>query len=255
MLRRLQLKKVVATVLILLAVVFFLPLESARAESTIQCAPGEYDMLDWMTLDADLRGAKHLEGKHYLATAVWPDKFWWIKHPNGGIWDIQLYDSNNIYWWSTELPIPGVDWSDPRNAKRFKKAYKDKNFVAAKRCQKSFTSIGVTDTKYDMYEDCQFKSRQDLRTAYFALAGPYKESLGGDLPANMDVLHFTYLWDCDSDYRNCKTRELYTLSQRYGMVRWQEYKLQPDGSYKLNQPESRFNLIRNGTTQPNFPCF
>lgn len=28
----------------------------ARAEQTIQCAPGEYDMLDWMTLDDDLRG-------------------------------------------------------------------------------------------------------------------------------------------------------------------------------------------------------
>ena len=34
----------------------------AIAESTIACPAGTYDMLDWMTMDADLRSTYHLEG-------------------------------------------------------------------------------------------------------------------------------------------------------------------------------------------------
>jgi len=32
------------------------------AESTITCPPGTYDMLDWMTLDSNLRATYHMEG-------------------------------------------------------------------------------------------------------------------------------------------------------------------------------------------------
>src|SRR5439155_11901868 len=34
----------------------------AVAESTIACPPGTYDMLDWMTLDSNLRTTYHMEG-------------------------------------------------------------------------------------------------------------------------------------------------------------------------------------------------
>ncbi len=37
------------------------PTRSA-AESTIACPSGTYDMLDWMTLDSDLRATYHMEG-------------------------------------------------------------------------------------------------------------------------------------------------------------------------------------------------
>src|SRR5437879_6777440 len=34
---------------------------SSAAESTITCPPGTYDMLDWMTLDSNLRATYHME--------------------------------------------------------------------------------------------------------------------------------------------------------------------------------------------------
>jgi hypothetical protein len=34
----------------------------AHAESTTNCPAGQYDMLDWMTLDSDLRASNHLTG-------------------------------------------------------------------------------------------------------------------------------------------------------------------------------------------------
>ena len=37
-------------------------LQIARSESTISCPTGTYDMLDWMTMDSDLRSTYHMEG-------------------------------------------------------------------------------------------------------------------------------------------------------------------------------------------------
>src|SRR5712691_2026698 len=55
------------------------PTRSA-AESTINCPLGTYDMLDWMTLDSELRATYHLEGtSNPLYTVMAPGKFYWIK--------------------------------------------------------------------------------------------------------------------------------------------------------------------------------
>jgi hypothetical protein len=62
----------------------------AAAESTINCPAGTYDMLDWMTLDSDLRSTYHLEGtSNPLYTLVESDKFYWVKGGLGYPWDIQ----------------------------------------------------------------------------------------------------------------------------------------------------------------------
>src|SRR6266540_594024 len=90
------------------------PIRSA-AESTINCPLGTYDMLDWMTLDSDLRATYHLEGtSNPLYTVMAPGKFYWIKGALGYPWDIQLYDSNYVYLWITEL-----SWTVPQSYKKF----------------------------------------------------------------------------------------------------------------------------------------
>ena len=74
----------------------------ARAETTIPCPAGTYDMLDWMTLDSDLRATYHLEGtSNPLYTVMYSDKFYWVKGGLGYPWDIQLYDGKYIYLWIT----------------------------------------------------------------------------------------------------------------------------------------------------------
>ena len=63
----------------------------AKAEPTTTCPAGTYDMLDWMTMDADLRSTYHLEGSsNPLYTVMEADKFYWVKGPLGYPWDIQL---------------------------------------------------------------------------------------------------------------------------------------------------------------------
>jgi hypothetical protein len=85
------------------------------AESTISCPAGQYDMLDWMTLDSDQRGSHFLQGNaNPLYTTMWSTKFYWTKGASGYPWDIQLYDNNYIYLWITEWT-----WTNPYTFKKF----------------------------------------------------------------------------------------------------------------------------------------
>ena len=46
----------------------------AKGETTISCPPGMYDMLDWMTMDSDLRSTYYLEGtSNPIYTIMEPD--------------------------------------------------------------------------------------------------------------------------------------------------------------------------------------
>ena len=72
-------------------------------------------MLDWMTMDSNLRASQYLSGTaNPLYTLVLPDKFYWTKGGNGYPWDIQLYDNNYVYLWITEHA-----WNDPQSYKKF----------------------------------------------------------------------------------------------------------------------------------------
>src|SRR6266571_2436450 len=96
--------KCLSVAAVLLSCLGFLPGSNlARAESTISCPSGTHDMLDWMTMDSDLRSSKHLTGSaNPLYTLIHSGKFYWTKGGNGYPWDIQLYDNNYIYLWITE---------------------------------------------------------------------------------------------------------------------------------------------------------
>lgn len=237
------------------------PGDPAPIGMMVTCPPGTYDMLDWMTLDPDLRNTSRLDNDdpgagHYLGTAVWGDKFWWLKHRSGNIWDTWLYDDNNVYWYLTEEDR-GVSWDDPAAARNFKKASWDRNFRVAKRCQEPFavSSGGWNDTRYDRYTDCKYQSRHNLQGGYFTLAGPYGFSLGGDLPANMSILHLTHLYNCNTSTGECKSREVWWLSRRYGLVRWQYFERSDYGQPEVHKKTTTFNRLRAGTRGPNFPCW
>ncbi len=92
-----KLRTFLLTSAVLVGLGLFQTVTPAHAESTISCPSGEYDMLDWMTMDSDLRSSKYLGGSaNPLYTDMWAGKFYWTKSGTGYPWDIQLYDNNNI---------------------------------------------------------------------------------------------------------------------------------------------------------------
>jgi hypothetical protein len=93
---------------------------------------------------------------------------------------------------------------------------------------------------------------------YAALrVGCTQVSVGGDMPANMDVMVFDYDYVCDTNYQHCHDREQYWFNKRYGLVRWEHQVLNADGvTYGTPNNMTIFNQIKAGAPPvPHFPCF
>jgi len=221
----------------------------ALAETTMACPEGTYDMLDWMTLDSNLRGSYHLTGNaNPLYTNMGSGKFYWTKGANGTPWDIQLYDNNYIYLWITEL-----NWNNPQT---FKKFAGNTNMPLAPRCAKAGfpgSVIRVPNTSYQTYSDCTHYITQNLKQGINQVWGPYWITLGGSLPLSLKVLVASYRYNCDVNYANCSDKEEYYLAQKYGLVQWVHYSL-VNKAYQMQQ-KTVFNQLASGATTPNFPCF
>src|SRR5947209_9232127 len=173
-------------IFLLAATFMVLPLGSpvpAVAESTIACPSGTYDMLDWMTLDSDLRATYHMEGtSNPLYTNMISGKFYWIKGGLGYPWDIQLYDSKYIYLWITEL-----SWTVPQSYKKFTN---NTNLPLVPRCATAGlpgSTIKVANTNYDLHTNCSqtCSVTLGLQNGINQVWRPYYLSLGGSLPSNL----------------------------------------------------------------------
>jgi hypothetical protein len=223
--------------------------KSAHAESTMSCPAGTYDMLDWMTLDSSLRSTYHMAGNaNPLYSSIGGGKFYWTKGGNGAPWDIQLYDSKYIYLWITES-----NWN---NYSSYKKFSNNTNLPLVPRCAKAGfpgSVIKVPNTSYQTFSDCTHYTTRNLLKANNQVWGPYKVTLGGNLPSGLNVLVASYRYNCDTNYANCGDKEEYYLAQRYGLVQWVHYAL-VSGKYQMKQ-KTVFNWMTKGTTTPNFRCF
>src|SRR5438445_11637495 len=91
--------KCLSVAAVLLSCLGFLPGSNlARAESTISCPSGTHDMLDWMTMDSDLRSSKHLTGSaNPLYTLIHSGKFYCTKGGTGYPGNLQHYYNNYNY--------------------------------------------------------------------------------------------------------------------------------------------------------------
>lgn len=240
---------VLAVVCLASTLLFCFATKPAQAESTINCPSGTYDMLDWMTLDSNLRGNYHMQGSaNPLYTNLGPGKFYWTKGGGGTPWDIQLYDNKYIYLWITEL-----NWNNPHT---FKKFAQNTNMPLVPRCATAGmpgSVIYVKNTSYQTYSDCTHYITQTLKRGINQVWGPYNVNLGGNLPNNLQVLVASYRYNCDGTYANCGDKEEYYLAQKYGLVQWVHYSL-VNGNYRMQQ-KTIFNQLVSGSAQPSFPCF
>jgi len=221
----------------------------ASAETTISCPPGTYDMLDWMTMDSDLRSTYHMEGtRNPIYTVMESGKFYWVKSGLGYPWDIQIYDNNYIYLSVTEL-----SWTVPESYKKF-----TKNLKLVPRCAVAGnpgSTITVTNTNYDLHTNCSSTCSVTLglQDAINEVWGPYNYTFGGDLPSNLKTLVISYRYNCTANYATCMDKEEYYVTQRYGLVQWVHYVF-VNGSWGQVQ-KTVLNQMVVGVVTPYFPCF
>jgi hypothetical protein len=216
-----------------------------------------YDMLAWMTMDPTLAASHHMSGTaNPIYTNVAADRFFWTKTGQGFPWDIQLYDNNYIYLWVTEL-----DWQNPSTYKVFHDpVLGDYNLPLVPRfAQAGFpgskVTVAASSSTYETHSDCNTFITQKLGGVVNTVWGPYSETLGGDLPDNMQTLVISYQYSCDSSLQNCKNKEEFHLAKPYGLVKWQHQKLQADGTYAAPDNVTYLNKLATGQVKPYTVCF
>jgi hypothetical protein len=125
---------VLFALLAMAACLLLAPNAFGQVQSTISCPAGHgyWDVLSVMMMDPGLASGYHMEGitdnlpSSYIYT-VWDQsqsKIYYVKNPQGNPWDVNLYNSNYIYQWVTELgDWHGVNhWNDPTSCKKFNNA-------------------------------------------------------------------------------------------------------------------------------------
>jgi hypothetical protein len=218
-------------------------------------ASTNYDMLAWMTMRPEMSATHHMAGTaNPLYTSVKGSRFYWTKAGSGYPWDIQLYDSNYIYLWVTEL-----DWQDPHTFKAFNSPTTGKfNLPFAPRFAKGGypgSSVKISDSSYEIHSDCNSFITKNLGHVINEVWGPYQETLGGQLPANLKTLVISYRYSCDASYSNCGDKEEFHLAQPYGLVKWQHQRLGANGTYNPPDNVTYFNRVVTGQVTPITSCF
>jgi hypothetical protein len=214
-----------------------------------------FDMLAWMTMRPDMSVTHHMAGTaNPLYTNMTSDRYYWTKTAAGYPWDIQLYDKNFIYLWVTEL-----DWQNPRTFKVFRSP-KLGNFnlpLVPRFAKGGFpgSSIKISDSTYEIHSDCNTFVTKNLGHVINEVWGPYKESLGGQLPNNLQTLVISYRYSCDQNYSKCANKEEFHVAQPYGLVKWQHQSLGANGTYNPADNVTYFNKVVSGQTTPITSCF
>jgi len=263
-------------VLLLAVCMVFTSAATGQIQSTTACLSGHgyWDVLSVMMMDPGLAAGYHMEGitnglpSAYVYT-IWEanqNKVYYVKNPQGNPWDINLYDSDYIYQWVTELQEwNGVNhWNDPTSCKKFNNGSQshtaDLSMRWAARCAapggansefwNNPPSVQPNNTNYETYvgEELQSPaqnlgySRLRLRsTSSLAItdtrAYPPKRFSVTTLP-----LEYTYSCSVPQNVNSCQSREVFDygldttvnpvdkIRHSYGWVRWRYYKNATQGN-------------------------
>jgi hypothetical protein len=228
----------------------------------VTCPSGDFNMLDWMTLNNAT--TEHLYGPQDLPLyTILPDNnlFWWIKgdHSNEGYpWDVQYYGNSSsgyIYQWITDYDP--YSYTNPTYYKAFDTQTTmpwTPICVPALGAGNKLSSITIpsSESGYSEYSDCS-------ETQHFYLGNTVNQvwnygnlDIGGNIGTQPD-LELSYRYSCDDNYDNCTYEEVYDFMQNYGEVRWTYYELE-NGSY-VQQNQTVFNEVESGGSPPaDFPC-
>jgi len=294
-------------ILCAIAVVILFSLVSSafcQIQSTVSCPSGHgyWDVLSVMMMDPGLASGYHMEGitnglpSAYIYTSWDPsqNKIYYTKNPQGNPWDINLYDSNYIYQWVTEVQeFNGVNhWNDPTSCKKFNSGSQnntaDYSMRWAARCAAPGNSsmwnppptTQPYNTNYYTYVDQEIQSNaQNLGYSLLELAHTGTMSIT-DHRANppkaffITTLPLVYTYSCSvaNNVNSCQSREVFEygldtttnpvdgVRHSYGWVSWRYFVNSTAGNPNKGAQwvlanTSTTNQLMPGQVSVNFQCF
>lgn len=215
-----------------------------------------FDMLDWLTMDADLRATSHMAsapgndpGAYVLGTILKADRLTYLKTPSGDTWDVNLVDDLGIWAWRTE-----DRWNNPRSYTQFR--HVGQLLVAPRLGRGGYPGmrwIGC-DTAYARRIGCAPPTTYGhLGYSIGELWGPYEYDPGyGDVKGQ--ILKLAYYYGCTKpDVESCTTVEVTWASRRYGLFSWRQYDRKA-GVWTLTNAPPMTNYLESGVLTEYFPC-
>jgi hypothetical protein len=235
-------------------------------------------MLSIMMMDSNLAAGNHMEGltngqpSAYIYTVWDPDqsKVAYVKNPQGYPWDVNLYDSNYVYQWVTELQDwDGVNyWSDPKSCRKFNNgsntATSNNSMRWASRCavpggsgssfwnaspQASSSSQPYNTNYYTIVDQVLQPADQNLAYSQLALLATDTMSItdhradpAQQFSITIVPLQYTYSCSVSGNLNSCASREVFSygydttanpvdnVQHSYGWVRWQLYENSTGGN-------------------------
>jgi hypothetical protein len=256
-----------------------------------------------MMMDSTLAADYHMEGltnglpSAYIYTIWAPDqsKVYYVKNPQGSPWDVNLYDSNYVYQWVTELQeFDGVNhWSDPKSCRKFNNgsgtASSNNSMRWASRCGvpggqgssmwNSPTGQPYNTNYYTYVDQVQLPESQNLAYSQLALLGidtmsitDHRANPAQTFSITIVPVQYTYSCTVSGNVNSCGSREVFdygldttanpvdNVRHSYGWVRWQFYTNSTGGD--PNTPadwtlanESVTDQLMPGTVNLDFQCF
>jgi hypothetical protein len=267
-----------------------------QVESTTSCPAGHkyWDVLSVMMMDPGLASDYHMEGitnglpSAYVYT-IWDksqSKVYYVKNPQGNPWDINLYDSNYIYQWVTELGVVnGVNhWNDPTSCKKFNNGSQNSSANLsmrwAARCavpggaNSSFWNppprSQPNNTNYYTYVEQSMQSAdQNLGYSQLELLDTSAISIA-DHRANpprwfsVTTLPLQYTYSCSvlQNTNSCKFREIFEygvdpdvnpvdrVKHTYGWIRWRYYINSTEGNPRVPAKWKLSNMSTSDQLMP-----
>lgn len=244
----------------LVALLFLVCLACAQTWHAAQ----SQDMLEWVAMTPALADSYHFagaNGANPLFTTVWPGKYYQVKSDIGFPWDINLYDQKYVYLWITEL-----DWSNAATFKKFHAAAAGDlsmpllpRYLVVPSTPGKLATIKVSDSSYEYHSSCNQFEVKSLGHVINEVWGPYQEYAGitnpdGSYVGDVTALDVSYRYNCDSQYSQCKDKEVFHVAKPYGLFHWEHFS-SPDGKSWTLENQTQFKNIVAGTVSPVFPCF
>ena len=267
-----------------------------QIESTISCEQGHgyWDVLSVMMMDPGLAAGYHMEGytngypSAYMYTQWDPagNKVYYTKNPQGNPWDVNLYDSNYIYQWVTELQTwKGENhWNDPSSCKKFNSGSQQSNADYSMRWAARCVAPGgakseiwnppsasqPNNTNYYTYVNGQLQpDGQNLNYSFLRVARTSTMKITDNRanpPQTFDItilpLEYHYTCSVNGEGRSCQSREEFDygvdttknpvdgIKHSYGWVRWRLYTNTTGGN--PNVP-AKWELVNTSTTDQLMP--
>lgn len=264
------------------------PHASGQIQSTMSCQPGQgyWDTLSVMMMDPGLASSYHMEGitnglpSSYIYTK-WDQsesKIFYTKNPQGNPWDINLYDSDYVYQWVTELgTVNGVNhWNDATSCKKFNNGSPNNTANLSMRWASRCAAPGGTNssfwnpppstqphnTNYYTYISGEVQT-PDQNLGYSLLSlrptGTMNITDHRSTPArrfSITTLPLQYTYSCSvaKNINSCQFREIFdygvdtvanpvdNIKHSYGWIRWRYYINSTGGNPKVTPKWKRVNI-------------